>query len=78
VICPPCTEAMGRWLDARPPAVGGFSFGSGAAYDISPAGVTERRRARGRWWAGIVRAQRQTLAEACRAGRHVGVDTSQS
>jgi len=69
---------MGRWLDARPPAVAGFSFGSGAAYDISPAGVTERRRARADWWYGIVREHRQAIADGCRAGRHVGVDTSQS
>ena len=75
MICPPCTEAMGRWLDARPPAVGGFSFGSGAAYDVSPAGVTERRRARADWWYGIVREHRRAIAEACRAGRHVALDT---
>jgi hypothetical protein len=69
---------MGRWLDARPPAVAGFSFGSGAAYDSSPAGVTERRRARADRWYRIVREHRQAIAAGCRAGRHVALAVSAS
>jgi len=69
-MCPACSAESARWLDARPPAVGGFSFGSGAAYDITPSGVTERRRARANSWWATVRFQRQLIREGCLAGRH--------
>ncbi len=82
-LCGPCTAESARWLDTSPATLLprlGFAYGSGAAYDVSPAGVAERRRARHAEWAATVRRQRALVAAGCRAGHHAepGVDTSLS
>jgi hypothetical protein len=53
----------------------GFTFGSGAAYDSSPAGVRDARRVRTERWYALVREQMNGIAAACRAAGHMGVDT---
>jgi hypothetical protein len=82
-MCGPCTEESARWLDTRPSVLlprAGFAHGSGAAYDVSPAGMADNRRARHTEWAATVRFQRRLIREGCAAGRHAEprVDTSQS
>jgi hypothetical protein len=82
-VCGPCSEEMGRWLDTSPSTLLprlGFAHGSGAAYDVSQAGLRERRAARHAEWAATVRFQRALVAAGCRAGNHAAprVDTSQS
>lgn len=77
-LCPPCVERRTAWLDANPLVTlprFGFTFGSGAAYDTSPAGVRDNRAARARAWYALVREQRAAIAAACRAAGHSGVDT---
>jgi hypothetical protein len=72
-LCTPCMAEMGRWLDTSPSTLIprlGFAYGSGAAYDASPSGVTERRRARHAEWAATVRHQRALVAAGCRTGQH--------
>jgi len=82
-LCGPCSAESARWLDTRPSVLlprAGFAHGSGAAYDVSPAGLRDNGRARHAEWAATVRFQRRLVAEGCRAGRHASprVDTSQS
>jgi hypothetical protein len=80
-VCGPCSAEMGRWLDTSPSTLLprlGFAHGSGAAYDVSAAGLRDRRAARHEEWAATVRRQRALIREGCAAGRHAGVDTSQS
>ena len=78
-LCPPCALQSARWLDTSPSTLLprlGFAYGSGAAYDASPAGMRDRRAARHEEWAATVRRQRALVAEGCRAGRHaVSLDT---
>lgn len=73
-LCGPCSAEMSRWLDTRPSTLIprlGFAYGSGTAYDVSPAGIAERRRARYSDWADVVRRQRALVAAGCRAGVHM-------
>lgn len=80
-LCGPCSAESGRWLDTSPATLLprlGIAYGSGAAYDTSPAGIAERRSARHAEWAALVRHQRQFVADGCRTGRHAVLDTSQS
>lgn len=71
-LCPPCTEARAAWLDYRLPPARGFSFGSGAAYDVSPAGAADRQRARFEQWRETIRFNRDLIARTCREAGHVG------
>lgn len=82
-LCGPCAAESSRWLDTRPSTLLprlSLAYGSGAAYDASPAGMAENRRARHAEWAALVRRQRALVAAGCRAGQHAatGLDTSQS
>jgi hypothetical protein len=82
-LCGPCQAERDRWLDTTPATLiprPGFAHGSGAAYDVSAAGMAERRRARYEEWRRTVRHGREMVAVACRAGHHAEprVDTSQS
>jgi hypothetical protein len=74
-LCPPWVAGRTAWLDARPTRSLSFTYGSGAAYDSSPAGVRDSRRARADAWYALVREQRAGIAAACRAAGHVGLDT---
>lgn len=73
-ICGPCSELMSKWLDARPsellPRLS-FTYGSGAEYDRSPAGLLDRSRARNKDFAALVREARAAVVESCRNGVHV-------
>ncbi len=72
-LCGPCSEEMGRWLDTSPATLLprlSFTYGSGAVYDVSPAGIRERRTARHAEWAATVRRQRALIAAGCRIGVH--------
>lgn len=75
-LCPPCARESARWLDTSPstllPCLG-FAYGSGAAYDASPAGMQDRRAARHEEWRLTVQRQRALVAEGCRAGHHATV-----
>jgi len=70
-LCPPCSAARAAWLDYRPPPVRGFAHGSGAPYDVSAAGLRDRRRSRFEQWRSTVRFQMDLIAAQCRAARHV-------
>lgn len=48
----------------------GFAHGSGAAYDVTPAGMRGRWTTRYEEWATTVRFQRDLIATACRNGQH--------
>lgn len=72
-LCGPCSVESGRWLDTTPSALLprlSLAYGSGAAYDASPAGIRDRRSARHAEWAATVRRQRAFIAAGCRAGQH--------
>ncbi len=70
-LCPPCQAASNRWLDAKmPPAPLSIAYGSGAAYDVTPRGITERRKARADDWYALVRRQRAGIRDACARGFH--------
>lgn len=82
-LCGPCSQESARWLDTSPSTLLprlGFAHGSGAAYDVSAAGLRDKNRARHAEWAATVRFQRDLVATGCRAGNHAKplVDTSQS
>ena len=77
-LCGPCSAERDRWLDTTPATLLprlGLAYGSGAAYDVSPAGLRKRRAARHAEWAATVRFQRQLVAQGCRAGRHAVTPT---
>lgn len=82
-LCGPCRAERDRWLDTVPSTLIprlGFAHGSGAAYDVSAAGLRDRRAARYEEWRRTVLHGREMVAVACRAGHHaeLRVDTSQS
>jgi hypothetical protein len=81
-LCAACSAESEAWLDTSPATVLprlGIAYGSGAAYDVSLAGVIERRRARHAEWAALVRRQRALIVSGCAAGHHSDrVDTSLS
>jgi hypothetical protein len=70
-LCPPCSAARSAWLDYRLPPVLGIAYGSGAPYDVSAAGVRDRRRSRFEEWRSTVRFNRDLIARHCRAAGHV-------
>jgi hypothetical protein len=62
------------WLDSKPSKVlptFGIAYGSGAAYDASPAGLLDGRRGRHQRWAELVRWQMAFIADSCRTNGHV-------
>lgn len=62
------------WLDSKPSVVlstFGIAYGSGAPYDVSVAGLLDRRRSRYEQWHQLVREQMAGIAEHCRAAGHV-------
>ncbi len=82
-LCQPCQAVSLAWLDTSPSTLIprlGFAHGSGAAYDVSAAGLRDRRAARYEEWRRTVQHGRAMVAQACRAGHHAEprVDTSQS
>ena len=72
-ICAACSRLRDRWLCSRPqdlfPGLGHITRAS-AAYDLTPAGVQDRRHGRHQRWASLVRDQMAAIAAHCRAGRH--------
>lgn len=70
-LCPPCGAARLAWLDYRLPRTFGFAYGSGAPYDVSAAGVRDRRRLRFEEWRSTVRFHTDLIARQCRAAGHV-------
>lgn len=70
--CAACALARERWLDTTPTMLDtpGFTFGSGAAYDGTVAGVAGNRRARYERWRVLVREQRAAILAACLRGSH--------
>jgi hypothetical protein len=72
-ICPACSRLRDRWLFSRPqdlfPEFGSLTQAS-AAYDLTPAGVQERRHDRHQRWVSLVRDQMAAIDADCRAGRH--------
>lgn len=72
-LCGPCAQESLAWLDTRPSELiprFGIAYGSGADYDVSPAGIRDSRTARWREWAETVRFRRRLIAQGCRAGKH--------
>lgn len=72
-LCAPCRAERDRWLDTTPNRLiprPGFAYGSGAAYDSTPAGAAGNRSARYQEWRETVRFQRDLIATACRNGQH--------
>ena len=71
LLCPPCSAARSAWLDYRLRPVLGIAHGSGAPYDVSAAGIRDRRRARFEEWRSTVRFNRDLIARQCRAAGHL-------
>jgi hypothetical protein len=69
-LCPPCRDERSRWLGYRLPRTPGFAFGSGAPYDVSPAGIRDRQHARFEEWRSTVAFHRDLIARTCREQRH--------
>ena len=72
-LCQPCDDLCTKWLDSKPSQVlptFGFAYGSGAAYDVSAAGVRDNTSARYERWRQLVREQMDGIAAACRAAGH--------
>jgi hypothetical protein len=78
-LCVPCTAERMRWADSKPSQIlprFGFTYGSGAAYDVSPVGLRDGKRARYEDWRRLVKSQMALVARGCREGRHaVPLDT---
>lgn len=73
-ICAECTAARMAWLDSRPSRVFprlSFTFGSGARYDSTPAGIRDNSRARYEKWRILVGEQMAAIARHCREAGHV-------
>lgn len=70
-LCPPCQAERQRWLDYRLPPVLAIAHGSGAPYDVSAAGLRDKRRSRFEEWRSTIRFQMDLIASQCRAARHV-------
>lgn len=66
-LCPPCREKADSWLDSRPQDV--FPqlalAGAQAAYDLTAAGSSERRRARYERWRELINEQRAAIRTYC-------------
>lgn len=74
-LCAPCQDERSRWLDYRLPAVPGFVHGSGARYDLSPAGIRDRQRARYEEWKSTIAFHRDLIARTCREQGHTVAPT---
>lgn len=71
-LCAPCRAEADAWWDYRPPTRLSITYGSGAAYDASPRGVADARRARFEHWRETILWHRQHIADLCAAGKHGG------
>lgn len=69
-LCPPCRAASSAWLGYRLPPALGIAYGSGADYDMSAAGIRDRRQARFELWRDTIRWNRDLIARTCRAAGH--------
>lgn len=75
-LCGPCSAESLAWLETSPTTLIprlGLAYGGGANYDVSAAGMRERRAARHAEWAATVRRQRALVAAGCRAGNHASL-----
>ncbi|GIE30143.1 hypothetical protein Ait01nite_031880 [Actinoplanes italicus] len=70
-VCQSCQAERATWLDYRLPRTAGFSFGSGAPYDASPAGIRDRQHGRFEEWRATIRFHRDLIARTCRDQGHV-------
>jgi hypothetical protein len=80
-LCQPCIEQQMRWLDTRPSQMYptfSFTYGSGAAYDTTPAGVRDRLRMNGERWRRLVRTQMAAIAADCRAAGHTATPVGEA
>lgn len=72
-LCRACRAESDRWLDTTPailrPGVS-ITYGSGAAYDSTPAGVRDNTRARYEDWRRLVREQMARIREQCQREQH--------
>lgn len=73
-LCGPCRAARQRWLDYRPPLPLSITYGSGAAYDASPRGINDARRARFEHWRETIRWHQQQIDALCALGNHVALE----
>lgn len=69
-VCTRCRAERDAWLDYRLPPVLGIAYGSGAPYDVSPAGIRDRQRSRFEEWRSTVNFNRDLIARTCRAAGH--------
>lgn len=68
MMCPPCTDRMMRWLDTTPQGLFlGIKITDNAAYDGTPAGSADNRRARCDRWRQVVRFQISLIRDLCAA-----------
>jgi hypothetical protein len=73
MLCDACNNAILKWIDSKPSEVLpqiSITYGSGAAYDHSIAGVVEKRHARWEQWRDLVRENKTAIKAACAAGHH--------
>lgn len=73
-ICDACNAAITKWIDSKPQDVlphFGFLYGSAAAYDSTPRGVTDARHSRYETWRTLVRDAKTAIKNNCRQGNHV-------
>jgi len=61
---------INRWTDTKPSSGFSFTYGSGAAYDASIAGIRDARKARHETWRCLVNRQIKMIRGACLAGGH--------
>lgn len=72
-LCPPCAEESNRWLHATPQQLfpaHALAVQAHAAYDLTAAGMADRRHARWIRWRNLVRSQRRLIADRCRSHDH--------
>lgn len=70
-LCEACRSEFDAWLDTKPSVPSfGIAFGSGAAYDSTPAGVRDNNSARWKAWRELAVSQRRMIRAGCAAGLH--------
>ncbi|MET8278236.1 hypothetical protein [Micromonospora sp. NPDC005174] len=70
-LCEPCSAQHARWLDYRLPRTFGIAYDSGTPYDVSTAGVRDRRRSRFEEWRATIKFNQDLIARTCREQRHI-------
>ena len=76
-LCRPCAGERERWLDYRlPPASLGYITQAVAGYDLTAAGIGDRRKARFAQWRNTVRFQQRLITSQCLAGIHAAAQPS--